>query len=114
MKLSQMLVQGLNEHQSPLLQIPNIDAEILRHFFVKKRNIKSIVQFLRFPADERRKLLRNLTDKQYNDVISVCNAMPHVDVNVELKGITQEDNTPFPTFQHRCEHAVCVIYYLQS
>lgn len=86
MKLSQMLVQGLNEHSSALLQIPNIDAEILRHFFVKKRNIKSIDQFLRFPDDERRRLLRNLTDKQYNDVMSVCNDMPHVEAIVELKG----------------------------
>ncbi|XP_055357996.1 translocation protein SEC63 homolog [Paramacrobiotus metropolitanus] len=91
MKLSQMLVQGLSENCSPLLQLPNIDNEILRHFFVKKRNIKSMVQFLRFPAEERRKLLRNLTDKQYNDVISVCNAMPHVDAAVSLKVVDDED-----------------------
>ncbi|GAV08619.1 hypothetical protein RvY_18284 [Ramazzottius varieornatus] len=91
MKLSQMLVQGLNDHQSPLLQIPNIDAEILRHFFVKKRNIKSIVQFLRFPSDERRKLLRNLTDKQYNDAIAVCSEMPHIEAIVELKVVDDED-----------------------
>ncbi|OQV17240.1 Translocation protein SEC63-like protein [Hypsibius exemplaris] len=91
MKLSQMLVQGLNEHSSALLQIPNIDAEILRHFFVKKRNIKSIEQFLRFPDDERRKLLRNLTDKQYNDVMSVCNDMPHIEAIVELKVVDDED-----------------------
>ena len=86
MKLSQMLVQGLNEHRSPLLQVPNLDADLLKHFFVKKRNIKSITQFLQFPADERRKLLRSLSEKQYADAINVCNTMPKVEVEAELKG----------------------------
>ena len=36
MKLSQMIVQALDEKSSPLQQLPHISLEVLRHFSTRK------------------------------------------------------------------------------
>ncbi len=36
MKLSQMTIQGMEEKASPLLQLPHISQDMLRHFVGKK------------------------------------------------------------------------------
>ena len=38
----QMVIQGLWETKSPLLQLPHISEEMLRHFTTRKRNIRNI------------------------------------------------------------------------
>jgi translocation protein SEC63 len=41
MKLSPLIVQALWEKSSPLLQLPHIEEDMLKHFFSRKRNIKT-------------------------------------------------------------------------
>ena len=54
MKLSAMIVQCLWENQSPLLQLPHLLPEQLKHFHTKKRNISSIEGFAALPKKQRR------------------------------------------------------------
>ena len=44
MKLSPMIVQALWEKHSPLLQLPHIEEDMMKHFHSRRRNIKSLQQ----------------------------------------------------------------------
>lgn len=93
MKLSQLLVQGIWEGKNPLLQLPYIEEDLLRHFCSRKRNIRSVEQFLEMKEVDRRNLLRTLTDMQYHDVLTVAGNYPYVDMNVEVEVMDDEDKT---------------------
>ena len=54
----------------------------LRHFCSRKRNIRSVGQFLEMKEADRRNLLRNLTDMQYQDVVTVAGNYPFIDMDV--------------------------------
>lgn len=93
MKVSQMTIQALWESKSPLLQLPHITEDLLRHFVTKRRNVKSIEQFMRLKEDERRSLLRSLGDHEYRDVMIVCRHLPHVTLNVCSEVLDDEDSS---------------------
>lgn len=86
MRLSSMIVQGFWEFKNPLLQLPHIEEEHLKYFLAKKRKIKSLQQFAQLKGEERRQILRNLSDEQYEDVIKVLGNMPYVDFKVQSEG----------------------------
>jgi translocation protein SEC63 len=71
MKLCPMIVQGLWEFKSPLLQLPYINEDNLKYFLNKKKSIKSLQQFAQLKGEERRSILRNLNDEEYDDVMKV-------------------------------------------
>ncbi len=47
MKLSPMVVQALWDKASPLLQLPHIEEDMLKHFHSRRRNIKTLEQLAR-------------------------------------------------------------------
>ncbi len=55
-------------------------------FVQLQRNIRSIKQFVSLREEERRSLLRSLTDDEYRDVMNVCASMPNVSMEVTSKG----------------------------
>ncbi|XP_065648722.1 translocation protein SEC63 homolog isoform X2 [Hydra vulgaris] len=91
MKLSQMIVQGVWDCKSAFLMLPHISQEHLRHFHTKKRHIKSIRELVGMKNEERRLLLRTLSDEQYQDIINVCSSFPSLDIEVKVKVIDDED-----------------------
>lgn len=93
MKLSPMIVQGLWDFKSPLLQLPYINDENLKYFLHKKRPIKSLQEFAQLKAEERRNILRNLTTEEFEDVMKVLGAMPFVDFKVKCEVIDDENPT---------------------
>ena len=54
----------------------------VRHFCSRKRNIRSVGQFLEMKEADRRNVLRNLTDMQYQDVVTVAGNYPFIDMDV--------------------------------
>lgn len=56
-------------------------------FFVFQRNIQRIRDLLAMEEEERRALLRSLTDEEYMDVINVCATMPNVEMVIRSEGI---------------------------
>ncbi|KAI8428591.1 hypothetical protein MSG28_007330 [Choristoneura fumiferana] len=78
MKMSPMIVQGLWEYKSPLLQLPYITEDHLKYFTNRKKHIKSLLQLAQLPGEERRQVMRFLNDKQYDDVMKVLGNMPYI------------------------------------
>jgi translocation protein SEC63 len=81
-----MIVQGLWEFKSPLLQLPYINEDNLKYFLNKKKSIKSLQQFAQLKGEERRSILRNLNDEEYDDVMKVLGNMPYIDFQVKYEG----------------------------
>lgn len=86
MKLSPMIVQGLWEYKSPLLQLPYITEDHLKYFTNRKKHIKSLLQLAQLPGEERRQVLRFLNDKQYDDLMKVLGNMPYIHFQVNTEG----------------------------
>ncbi|XP_056642666.1 translocation protein SEC63 homolog isoform X2 [Diorhabda sublineata] len=91
MKLSPMIVQGLWEFKSPLLQLPYINEDNLKYFMSKKRQIKTLQQFAQLKGEERRNLLRNLSDDEYENVMKVLGRMPYVDFQIQVEVMDDEN-----------------------
>lgn len=86
MKLSPMIVQGLWEYKSPLLQLPHINDDNLKYFMSKKRQIKSLQQFAQLKGEDRRSILKNLSDDEYENVMKVLGQMPYIDFQTQVEG----------------------------
>ncbi|XP_067674081.1 translocation protein SEC63 homolog [Haliotis asinina] len=93
MKLSQMIIQALEEKSSSLLQLPHITQDMLRHFVGKKRNIRTIRDLVSMKEEDRRSMLRGLNDSEYNDVMNVCAGMPDVIMEVTSEVLDDEDKS---------------------
>jgi len=91
MKCSPLVVQALWDKSSPLLQLPHIVDDMLKHFHSRKRNIKTLQQLAKMKDEDRRSLLRSLNDDQYRDVIRVLALIPIVDVEVTTEVVDDED-----------------------
>jgi translocation protein SEC63 len=86
MKLSPTLVQALWEIRSPMMQLPHITEDMQKYFMSKKRQISSIQQFCEMKEEDRRNILKGLTDDQFADVMKVCGSMPLVEFKVHVEG----------------------------
>jgi translocation protein SEC63 len=93
MKLAPMIIQGLFEFKSTLLQLPHVSEDHLKYFMNKKRFIKNIPQFVQLPSEERRSLLRDLTDDEYDNVMKVAGRMPLVDFSLRVEVVDDVDTT---------------------
>ena len=122
MKCSPLVVQALWDKSSPLLQLPHIVDDLLKHFHSRKRNIKTLQQLAKMKVsysnwssgiknvfsikcsypwfiiftfiqkdEDRRSLLRSLTDDQYRDIIRVLALIPIIDVEVTTEVVDDEE-----------------------
>lgn len=93
MKLCPMIVQGLKEFKSPLMQLPYINDDNIKYFISRKRNIKSLQQFAQMKGEERRTILNSLTDDEYNNVMRVLGDMPYIDFQIKFEVMDDEKPT---------------------
>lgn len=93
MKLSQMIVQALDEKASPIQQLPHITPDMLRYFFTRKRNIRHIRDFVGMKEEERRLMLRSLGDEEYRNIMTVVGTMPYVEMTIKSEVLDEEDST---------------------
>nr|CAH7743594.1 unnamed protein product [Callosobruchus chinensis] len=91
MKLCPMIVQAMWEFKSPLLQLPYIGDDNLKFFNSKKRQIKTLEQFAQLKADDRRNLLRDLGDDEYENIMKVLARMPLVDMQTQVEVMDDEN-----------------------
>ncbi|KAI8923996.1 Sec63 Brl domain-containing protein [Entophlyctis helioformis] len=75
-EFSQMMVQALFNRQSPLMQLPFPDSDVLRHFSTKKRNITTLEQYFQLSDEEKRSVLRTLSEDQFNTIQAVGEKYP--------------------------------------
>jgi translocation protein SEC63 len=91
MKLSALVVQALWDSKNSLLQLPHVSEDMLRHFTTRKRNVRNIRQLASMRSDERRSMLRNLSDEQYENVMNVISKMPLLEIDVRSEVLDDED-----------------------
>lgn len=82
MELSQMLVQGIWEKQSVLLQIPYFNAEIIARCRAHSPPVDTVFDVLELD-DEVRDGLLSLSPEKMSDVATFCNAYPNIEMTFE-------------------------------
>lgn len=89
MELCQMVVQGLWDKDSYLLQVPHFNSEIVsRCESFGDEGVEGVLGILELEDEDRDKLLQLPTAKMA-DVARFCNSYPNIDVVYEVEG---EDN----------------------
>merc|ERR550532_3480559 len=91
MKCSPLIVQALWDKSSPLLQLPHIETDMLKHFHSRRRNIKTLHQLAKMKDEDRKSILRTLSDEQYKDVIRVLAQIPVLDVTLTTEVVDDEE-----------------------
>ncbi|OBA20593.1 Sec63-domain-containing protein [Metschnikowia bicuspidata var. bicuspidata NRRL YB-4993] len=81
MDLSQMVVQGMWNRESPLRQIPHVNEGMLQRG--KKYNVETIYDIMSLEDDERDEVLQ-LEGRQLQDVAEFVNKYPNIDVLYEF------------------------------
>ena len=82
MELSQMLVQGMWDKDTPLLQLPHVDKECAAR--CTEAGIESIYDLVDIEDDDKRAELLQMTDAQMGEVAEACNRYPNIEVNYEV------------------------------
>ena len=90
MKCSALVVQALWDKASPLMQLPHVEEDMLKHFYSKRRNIKGLKQLAMMADDDRRSILRSFTDDQYKDLVKVLGGFPHLSMTVTTEVVDDE------------------------
>lgn len=86
-ELCQMLVQGVWDSDSALLQLPHIDrkrANLLKEHY----NVSDIFEFLDMEDGQRIEALNGLSNHQISDIAIACQQFPSVD-DIEVVEVTQ-------------------------
>lgn len=81
MDLSQMIVQGMWNRDSPLLQVPHVDDKMLERG--KKYHVETVYDIMSLEDDERDDFLQ-LGDAELQDVAEFVNKFPNIDVQYEI------------------------------
>uniref|UniRef100_A0A671P0U6 Translocation protein SEC63 homolog n=1 Tax=Sinocyclocheilus anshuiensis TaxID=1608454 RepID=A0A671P0U6_9TELE len=93
MKLSQMVVQGLQEAKSPLLQLPHFEEEHLRYCMSKKKDLlKQLCLIPHLKDSDRRNMLRFLGEEKYDEVLAVLWSFPYINMETKLQVLDDEDS----------------------
>jgi pre-mRNA-splicing helicase BRR2 len=82
MELSQMIVQAMWISQSPLLQLPHFDIDLVRK--CSQYKVEDLSDLMNMEDEDRNKLLK-FNELQLSDVARVCNRYPSIEMTVNLK-----------------------------
>jgi len=82
MELSQMLVQAMWVTQSPLYQLPYMDAD--RVADLKKAKVEDIIDFMNMDEDLRAKVMHGIAETQMAQIAEVCNRYPTIEMEFSL------------------------------
>lgn len=82
-KVSQMLIQAVNVRTSPLLELPHITQDMLKHFTSRKIQIENIRDLISMKEEHRKHLMSFMTMDKYRDIINMCASLPFVKMKVK-------------------------------
>lgn len=81
MELQQHLLQALYPGEASIKQLPHITNALLRKYYrSKKVNVSTVQQLCDMSEDERKQLLKPLSDSEYLDVMEVAHCVPKLTV----------------------------------
>eukprot|EP01041_Mallomonas_annulata_P002895 gene2895-5684_t len=82
MELSQMMIQGLWDKDSPLMQLPHFTEEMLQRCKTHDPPVETVFDILEVEDNTRNELLQ-LPAEKLSDVALFCNAYPNVELNFQ-------------------------------
>ena len=96
MHVCQCIVNAVpSETSNPLLMLPFMDNNLIRHCKTSKRHIKSIVDFLEMGDESRKSLLRSLSEEQQDLMVLMAKQVPKVEIlGVKFQVLGQPEVTP--------------------
>ena len=77
-----MLVQAMWVTQSPLYQLPYMDAD--RVADLKKAKVEDIIDFMNMDEDLRAKVMHGIAETQMAQIAEVCNRYPTIEMEFSL------------------------------
>lgn len=81
MELQQHLLQATYPGEASIKQLPHITTALLRRYYrSKKVNVSSVQQLCKMNEDERKQLLKPLSNEEYLDVMEVAHRVPQLSV----------------------------------
>lgn len=81
MELQQHLLQATYPGEASVKQLPHITTALLRRYYrSKKVNVSSVQQLCAMNEDERKQLLKPLSNEEYLDVMEVAHRVPQLSV----------------------------------
>lgn len=83
MELSQMIVQGMWDKDSALLQLPHADKATVERCAAHSPPVETIFDVLELEDDDRDNLLQ-LAPEKMSDVAVFCNAYPNIDLSYTI------------------------------
>ena len=81
MKLSALLVQGIQDGQNPIFQLPYLTDR--NYSYLQKKKIKSLKSLACLTDAKRRDLLKVLSDQQYEELCTRLRLFPDIEMRVE-------------------------------
>lgn len=79
MDISQMIVQGMWETESPLKQIPHFNSEILH--ICEEKKIETVYDIMALEDDERDEIMKPLDENQLASVAEFVNKFPNIEIS---------------------------------
>lgn len=92
MELSQMIVQGMWDKASVLLQIPHMTEEIVQRCHNNSPPVNTIFDIFEIEDDERNNLL-GFSQDQLSNVAVFCNSYPNIEVTFDGKLEAEQGST---------------------
>ncbi len=84
MEVSQMVTQGMWEHDSMLLQLPHFTKELAKRCQENPgKNVETVFDLVEMEDVERHELLQ-MSDQQLLDIAQFCNRFPNIDMTYEV------------------------------
>lgn len=77
--VNQLLVQAIPENGHQLLQLPYITQAIGKEFKNRKRNVKSVKEFLSLSNSDRQTAMSHASAEEYAEIVRVAHAFPAVE-----------------------------------
>lgn len=83
MELSQLVVQGLWNTDSSLMQLPHVSKATAQT--LEKAGVESIPDLMEMEDDDRNKALGNPSKSKMADIARMCNAFPDIEVTFDVE-----------------------------
>ncbi|KAF1794406.1 hypothetical protein JG687_00003250 [Phytophthora cactorum] len=89
MEMQQFLTQGLWFKDPPFLQLPHLTEAEVKHIVTGKNAVRSMHQYLAMKPEER-KGLSGLSEEDRQEVTTVLDMMPHMELQISI-GVEDEE-----------------------
>nr|CAB3265944.1 translocation protein SEC63 homolog [Phallusia mammillata] len=92
MKIAPMMVQGLRDTKSSLLQLPYFNDEFVKFCnYNKRQSVRGLKNLVEMRESDRRQMLRRMGDEEYDTMLTVLRSFPLIDLDVSTHVIDDEE-----------------------